>query len=228
MEGREFAFDAYYDKQGNPVVLGIFEHLFSGTDDVSDRVYITSKSLMKEFLPKFTEFLQLLNHQLGLKNFPLHAEVRITENGALIPIEVNPLRFGGWCTTADVTPTAYGINPYLSFFNQCKPDWDTILSAMGDSIYSLIVLDKPKDLDANASVTLDWPKLLATLSHPLSHRIVSEPGHPLFGFIFAETAPDKRDELNQILNADLTQYIQPTLALVEVLKIRCRMPVVSI
>ena len=41
----------------------------------------------------------------GLKNFPLHTEVRVNEKGEIIPIEVNPMRFGGWCTTADFTAT---------------------------------------------------------------------------------------------------------------------------
>jgi hypothetical protein len=45
--------------------------------------------------------LSKIGKELHLKNFPAHAEVRIDEN-KIIPIEVNPLRFGGFCTTADL------------------------------------------------------------------------------------------------------------------------------
>ena len=43
IEGDEFAFDAYYDEFGNPVLLNTFKHYFASRNDVSDRVYYTSK-----------------------------------------------------------------------------------------------------------------------------------------------------------------------------------------
>lgn len=43
IEGDEFAFDAYYDEFGNPVLLNTFKHYFASQNDVSDRVYYTSK-----------------------------------------------------------------------------------------------------------------------------------------------------------------------------------------
>ncbi|MBX2860324.1 MAG: ATP-grasp domain-containing protein [Vampirovibrio sp.] len=208
VQGREFAFDAYYGEDGQPVVLNVFEHLFSGAEDVSDRVYMTNKALMQEFLPQFTEFLHMLNHQLALKNVVIHVEVRLTNEGVIIPIEVNPLRFGGWCTTADVTPHACGFNPYVSFFKQQAPDWPKILAGMGDETYSLVVLDKPGHLRNGQPVLFDWDAVLATFSNPLAHRVIQDPHHPVFGFVFAKTQPNQLTELHQILNANLTQYVK--------------------
>ncbi|MCF7927683.1 MAG: ATP-grasp domain-containing protein, partial [Spirochaetales bacterium] len=39
IEGEEFAVDAYFDREGRPVILNILKHLFSSGEDVSDRVY---------------------------------------------------------------------------------------------------------------------------------------------------------------------------------------------
>ncbi|MCP3675252.1 MAG: ATP-grasp domain-containing protein [Gammaproteobacteria bacterium] len=32
-----------------------------------------------------------------------HDELRGDDKGTILPIEVNPMRFGGWCTSADIT-----------------------------------------------------------------------------------------------------------------------------
>jgi hypothetical protein len=69
-------------------------------------------------------FLSKIGKELHLKNFPAHAEVRIDENGKIIPIEVNPLRFGGFCTTADLLGVTLGFNEYKCFYE--NKNWDTI------------------------------------------------------------------------------------------------------
>jgi hypothetical protein len=37
---------------------------------------------------------------------------------------------------------AFGINPYLMYLRQQKPDWKQILAAKGDEVTGLIVLDR--------------------------------------------------------------------------------------
>ena len=54
VEGNEFAFDAYYDEHGNPVLLNTFKHYFANDNDVSDRVYFTSKKIIEENYKIFT------------------------------------------------------------------------------------------------------------------------------------------------------------------------------
>ena len=48
------------------------------------------------------EFLQSIGQQVGLKNFLVYVELRVDNEGVIYPIEINPLRFGGWCTTGDL------------------------------------------------------------------------------------------------------------------------------
>src|SRR6056297_1196640 len=83
VEGDEYAFDAYFDSNGEPVILNIFKHFFSNEDDVGDRVYLSSGEIINEKLKPFTEFLTQPGNSADLKNFPLHAEVRITKDGKL-------------------------------------------------------------------------------------------------------------------------------------------------
>jgi len=103
INGEEFAVDAYYNSIGKPVILSILKHTFSSETDVSDRVYISSKKIIESNLEEFTAFVGKIGNLAGVKNFPVHIELRRDKDGALLPIEVNPMRFGGWCTTADIS-----------------------------------------------------------------------------------------------------------------------------
>ena len=96
IEGEEFAIDAYFNNEGGVVVLNIMHHVFSSRTDVSDRLYSTSQNIIRSYKESIEKFLSPIGDKAGLKNFPLHLEVRIDERGTIRPIEINPLRFGGW------------------------------------------------------------------------------------------------------------------------------------
>ncbi len=205
--GTEYAFDAYYDEKGETVILNILKHVFSSGDDVSDRVYLTSTAVIRENFMRFNDFLKQIGNLVKLKNFPLHVEVRVDDNGNLVPIEINPLRFGGWCTTADTTWYAYGINSYEYFLNNLKPDWDKILETNDSTIFSLIVLNNSTGVKGIDIESFDYEKLLARFHKPLELRRIDFTAFPLFGFLFTETASDNYCELERILTSDLKEYI---------------------
>lgn len=205
--GIEFAFDAYYDENGVPTILNILKHEFASADDVSDRVYVTSKAVMETYLPPFTEFLNALGELVELRNFPLHIEVRVDDKGKLVPIEVNPLRFGGFCTTADLTPYAWGFNPYVAFLQNLKPDWKSILKDKAGILYGLIVLDNSTGLKADEIKSFDYKKLLTQFEKPLELRKIDYHEYPLFGFVFTETREENIEELISILQSDLSEFV---------------------
>ncbi len=205
--GEEFAFDAYFDENGNPVVLGILKHLFSSDKDVSDRVYYTSKELIKAYLPQFTQFVDELGKRADLKNFPVHIEVRVDENGKLIPIEVNPMRFGGWCTTADLTYLATKLNPYHCFLCNVKPDWNRIFEEMDDEIYSLVILDNSTKIPSSQIVQFDYGKLLSCFCNPLELRKIDYKTYSIFGMLFTKTPKDRFIEIEEILVSDLREFV---------------------
>jgi len=208
VEGDEYAFDAYFDENGTPVILNIFKHLFSGENDVGDRVYISSKEIVYDNLEHLTKFLTELGKIKELKNFPLHTEVRITKKNESFPIEVNPIRFGGWCTTADSTYFSYGINPIEYFFNEQKPDWEKVFNGRENKLYSIIVLDNSTDYQPKEIKSFDYDKLLENFQNPLEARKMDVTDYNVFGFLFCETDKGDFEELENILTSDLTEYAE--------------------
>ncbi len=207
IEGEEFAFDAYFDECGHPVLLNTFKHYFASLNDVSDRIYYTSKAIIEENLEVFTHFLSGIGELAGVKNFPVHVEVRLNGEGQPVPIEINPLRFGGWCTTADLTYHAFGFNPYEYFFKSQKPDWNSILTQTNDHLFSVIVLDNSTGTEGNKIKSFDYERLASGFSRVLDLRKVDYRAYPVFGFLFAETHADSFAELESISASNLKAYI---------------------
>ena len=206
IEGDEYAVDAYYDSNGKPVILNILEHRFASPDDVTDRLYTSSKQIIESLTQDAYEFLEGVNQHLGIKNFPLHAEFRRSQNGNLIPIEINPLRFGGWCTTGDFAHFAWGLNSYECFMNSTTPDWAAIFSGREDKEYSLIVLDNTTGIPRNQLGAFDYEGLLKRFSKPLHLSKIEYAGAPVFGFLTVETPRSNTEELDWILNSDLREF----------------------
>ncbi len=207
-EGEEFAIDAYYGADGEPVITGILKHIFASGDDVSDRVYFTSAEVIGSNLERFTEFLEKIGELAGLTNFPLHVEVRVDKAGSLVPIEINPMRFGAWCTTADLAWYAYGFNPYIYYFEGKRPDWKSILDGREGRIYSLILLDNSTGIDGSAIESFDYEGVLSRLEKPITLRKIDFKEYPVFGFVFAESSAENFSELEELLKSDLSEFIK--------------------
>ena len=213
IEGEEFAVDAYYNAEGEPVIVGIFKHPFSSDADVSDRVYLTSKIIIESNLEEFTAFAGEIGKLAGVKNFPVHIELRRDKDGTLLPIEVNPMRFGGWCTTADTTFMAYGFNPYIYYYTQKKPNWPEVLKDKAGKLFSIIVLDNSSGIDIDKIISFDYEKLLSRFEKPLELRKIDYKEYPVFGFLFTETREDNFSELKHILDSDLREFISSTVTI---------------
>ena len=207
INGEEFAVDVYYNSAGEAVVLGILKHVFSSDADVSDRVYVSSKDIIEKNLAEFTEFAASIGRLAKVKNFPVHIELRRDSDGSVLPIEVNPMRFGGWCTTADISYLAYGFNPYLYYYQQKKPDWSQLLKGKEGLLYSVVVLDNSTGIEIEKIKSFDYDKLLTKFEKPLELRRIDFQEYPVFGFLFTETAADNYVELKNILDSDLREYI---------------------
>lgn len=207
IEGEEFAVDCYFNREGKLVVLNIMKHIFSSGKDVNDRVYITSKEIIENYREPVAIFLAEIGQRAALRNFPAHVEVRIAENGTVAPIEVNPLRFGGWCSTPDLAWYAFGINLYEYLFRQMEPDWQSLLKGKDGLIYSNIVLNNSTGTEGKHIPSFDYEKLLSTFENPLELRKTDFAKFPLFGFLFCETRQENMQELEKILMSDLCEYI---------------------
>ena len=207
IEGEEYAVDCYFNKNGDPVVLNVMHHIFSSDKDVSDRVYSTSKEIIEKHKLKIESFLKIVGEKAQLKNFPMHVEIRVDSNNTIIPIEINPLRFGGWCTTGDMSYFAYGFNSYEQFLYQKAPNWNAIFETRKDTLYSLIVLDNNSGINEKDIVSFDYELLLKDFKKPLNLREVDFRKYAVFGFLFIETSKENKDEINTILASNLRKYI---------------------
>ncbi|UAM98119.1 ATP-grasp domain-containing protein [Polaribacter litorisediminis] len=208
IQGEEFAIDYYHNDKGAVVILNILHHIFSSGTDTSDRVYSTSKEIIYKHKTELENFLNKIGNQLNLKNFPAHAEVRIDENGNIIPIEINPLRFGGWCTTADLSGIAIGFNSYKYFFENKHPNWDNIYEGKENDVFSLIVLDNNSGIISNKIAAFDYKALANDFENPVLVRPLDINKYPLFGFVFVKTDYKNKDELYHILTSNLRKYIR--------------------
>ena len=207
IQGEEYAIDCYFDKHGEVVILNILHHKFSSGSDTSDRVYSTSKEIVLKLKSSFEGFLQSIGQKSGLRNFPMHVEVRIDSSGQIIPIEINPLRFGGWCTTADLLGVAIGYNPYEYFLRNKKPDWEKVFEGKEMQKFSIIVLNNNSGLAPAKIENFDYKLLSADFENALLIRKLDVKKFSVFGFLFAETSPGNEEELSKILVSDLRKYI---------------------
>ena len=206
IEGEEFAVDAYFNSAGKPIVLNILKHVFSSENDVSDRVYFTSKSVIETYKETVEYLLKEIGKLAGLRNFPLHMELRVGSDRRIQLIELNPMRFAGWCTT-DIAHFAYGINTYRHFLQQLEPDWNKILEGKEGKNFCLVILNRSAELDSKSVNSFDYEKLLSDFEKPLELRKVDQEKYGLFGYIFTETKDSSWSEIERILKSDLKEYI---------------------
>lgn len=207
IEGEEFAIDAYFNNDGEVVVLNILHHQFSSSSDVSDRVYSTSQSIISKYKESIEDFLNPIGKKVNLKNFPLHVEVRIDNEGVIRPIEINPQRFGGWCTTGDLSWYAFNFNSYEYFFQNKKPNWDDVFKNKKNEIYSIILLNNNSGIKPSEISYFDFDALKKDLENVLVVRKLDFDKYPAFGLLFTETSEGNEKELKEILDSDLTKYI---------------------
>jgi len=208
IEGDEFAVDCYFNEEGKVVVLNILHHLFSTGKDVNDRVYISSKDIIESNLANVEKFLQSVGELAELKNYPLHAEIRINAEKQITPIEINPIRFGGWCTTADLTAFAYNVNSYEYYQKAIKPNWSKIFEGKENKLYSLVVLDNNTGYEINDIKSFNYSKLKQNFNKILHTREVDFQKFLVFGFLFLETEKTNKIELENILHSNLREFIE--------------------
>ncbi|MBQ8634536.1 ATP-grasp domain-containing protein [bacterium] len=203
IDGDEYAIDAYFDKDGKATVLNIFAHPFYDENDVSDRIYYTSKEIMQKHLQDFEELLNKIGVACEYKNFPFHLELRVNSNN-IIPIEINPMRFCGWCIT-DIAQNAWGINVYEYFINNKKPNWNEILKNSDNALYYFTIGDIPSEIDKDEIKEIDYDKYLKNISNPLEIRKIDYKTKPVFAIVFAKTNEAK--EIKNILKLGMADFI---------------------
>lgn len=204
IDGTELAVDVYYDTEGKPVILNVYEHRFASARDVSDRLYCCGPSVMDKWYEKLMAYFTEVGNRLQVKDFPLHAELR-TYKDTVIPIEFNPLRFAG-LSTNEVAYYAYGFWPPDVYLRQEKPDIAAIMKKAAGFIYSFILIDKGgKD---TPSAKFDYEALTSFFQKVYSLRKLDQPVPRLFAILLTATKEDDAGELDEILQMDFDRFLK--------------------
>jgi len=204
INGEDFSVDAYYDRNGTPVILNLFKRLYKEDNLINEKLYITSAALVEQHLSRITEFLKELGRRFDIKNFPLNLEVRLNENGTLMPMEVNPMRFASWCVS-DIAKYAWKFNIYDYFETQKHPDWDNIIQNSDRKTYYAALVDIPKGFPKSSVQDFNFNGYLENFSNVFEVRRINFRANPLFGVVFGSTSDE--EELDMILNKEQGAFI---------------------
>lgn len=204
IEGEEFAIDVYYDRDGEPIILNIYQHPFLTGKNGGSRVYLMSTGIMITYMAKFGILLRDLGKLKNFRNFPMHIELRVNQEGEIFPIEINPMRFASWCVS-DVAKYVWGINVYDCYYRQKKPDWNKILSLAGRNVFYSISAELTPDIDRNSVHGFEYERYLENFSNVLEVRRINPHNNPLAAIVFGST-PHK-DEILKILAIKTKEYI---------------------
>lgn len=207
IEGEEIAVDMYYNDQGEPILLNITHHPMPQDSSYLNAVYWTSEELIRSWQqPLETFFRYLGNEILHVTSFPIHAEFRIC-NGELIPIELNPLRFGGF-GLADLSYHGWGFNPYDAFFNNERPDWDSIFAEREGRLFAWALGYNGKEADLQtSSPDTDSFLDLCGRKNLLHFRSLDYKKNPVFGIAYLSLRGYATIEA--LLSTDYNQFFKP-------------------
>lgn len=203
IHGEEYAVDAYYDENENPVILNIFHHKFMDESDTSDRLYMTSKGLFDQYEEPFTRFLTNLNNTLHLRNFPMHIEFRYDGKKA-VPIEINPLRFTGFCLN-ELQVFISGQHPMLSFLKGRRVTKDEMWKGRENFTYAFTVLDLPKGDEDKA---FDDEKFSADFPGVIDVRLVPDKTSGVAATVFLKVETANVQAFDRIMSLDMHEYMK--------------------
>lgn len=203
IHGEEYAVDAYYDENENPLILNIFHHKFMDESDTSDRLYMTNKGLFDKYETPFTTFLTNLNATLHLKNFPMHIEFRYDGKKA-VPIEINPLRFTGFCLN-ELQVFISGQHPMLSFLRGRRVSKEEMWKGKENLTYAFTVLDLPSGCEDKA---FNAEKFSADFHDVIDVRLVPDKTSGVAATVFLKTETENIQSFDRIMSLDMREYMK--------------------
>lgn len=203
IKGEEFAVDAYFDEKGEPIVLNIFHHKFLNEEDVSDRVYNTSKAIYDKYYTLFVDFLKEVNKVMNLQNFPIHIEFRYDGKKA-VPIEINPLRFAGFCLN-ELQYYISGIHPVEAYLNGIKPDYEAMWKGRENDTYTFLVLERPEG--STTETLVDKQKVYDYFENILQFRVPQDKNVNVLALLFTQTSPKNLHQLDDLLAMNMNEFV---------------------
>ncbi len=202
IEGEEYAVDMFYNDKGEAVIVNLYHHPMPKHPEYLQMLYYSSKKVFDEINAKSVHFFEELNNILQVKNIALHAEFRL-KNNDYIPIEINPMRYGGMALG---TMVYYGlnVNPYQTFANNEKPNWNTIWNKTEnkEAVYAYMIAYNGKTADVRNKKP-DIERFKKEFTQVLKSNVYPFENQLTFGtFVLKET----EGNLRHILQLDFDDF----------------------
>lgn len=201
LDGEEYAVDMFYTAAGVPVITNIYHHPLPARREYLHMVYYTSAAVFDELYAPVMDFFTRLNRILGARSLPIHAEFKYHQ-GRLVPIELNPLRFGGE-GLGELVYHAFGIDPYRAFARDDSPDWPALWRDRGDRVYAYVLGYNGVGVDLARQVpdTAGFQRLFGRI---LSDAILDYRAQPAFAVVYTEEASVGR--VGELLQVEFAEY----------------------
>ena len=181
VQGEEYAVDMYFNENGRPEIMNIYHHPIPEKNEYFHVLYYTNKEIFDRFYNRLKAIFIELNEHLNIINFPIHAEFKL-ENDKLIPIEMNPLRYGGF-GLADLTYHAFGFNPFNAFFENFKPNWQEIWDIRNEYHFGWVLGYNGTDIDVKTHTPND-EAYLHYLGDTIHYVEIDHQENPVFSIAY--------------------------------------------
>jgi len=201
--GEEYAVDMFYDSNGIPRIVNVMHHPLPENPAYMHMIYNSSKTAFDAMYTKSRQFFTELNKVLNVKNFLLHAELRLW-NDNIYPVEINCMRFGGM-GLCNLIYYSHGINPFLSFLHDSEPDWNTLWDGKENQVYSFFIAYNGAKADLQSSRP-DPMKLKDRFTRVLREHLFDYRRQLAFGIYFLE---ETEENINELVKLEFDDFFEP-------------------
>ncbi len=205
IEGEEYAVDMFYDEKGTPQILNTYYHPKPNNEAYIHMLYCSSEKIHNRIAKKVIDFFEKLNNTLQVKNYAIHGEFKLNKD-SLIPIEMNPLRFGGM-GLGNMSFYTMDINSYECLLNRTAPNWEKIWNTPvhKDAVYNFMIAYNGKSVDVN-TMQPNIEKLKSKLGTVINETLFDCKKGLVFGIF---TSKETEENLQELKKIDFDDFFEP-------------------
>ncbi|MCP4217182.1 MAG: ATP-grasp domain-containing protein, partial [bacterium] len=201
IDGEEYAVDMYYDSRGEPVILNITHHPKARFPEYDNVLYYTNQDIFNRLYDVATGFFKRLSPSPSITSFPIHGEFKLTSDNRFMPIELNPLRFGGF-GMGDLPFYSFNINPVTAYFKDMHPNWDAVWDMHKDMNFGWVMAYNPPGVCTGSPDDREFKEFLG--SSLLKYIPIDYLENPVFAICYLKSK--NMEDLNKLLTLDFREY----------------------
>ncbi len=201
IDGEEYAVDMFFDSKGNPHIVNIYYHPIPKYSEYLHMLYYTNKNIFKKVYDRAMLFFIEINKKLQLKNIMLHSEFKLFKE--LIPIEINPMRYGGM-GLGNMIYHSLNINPYKLFLEEQSPDWEKIWQQYSNENFVFLIAYNGTHIDLNKQKP-NFIKIESQFSTILNKTAFNYQKQLAFG---TYTLKESSKNIEKLLQIDFNDYFE--------------------